>query len=256
MPRSPRRLTIRTARRPDRSVLLVVVGVREVDDVRRRSETYAATAAGLDPAEVPALRSAASWRLGHSPAPDPARAPGQKCQRCTADRVRAPGRARRRAPQHLHAAVLGTVDGMKRETPRSPDGAKLCAWCAESIRQSGVGRSRDYCKRLCREQAYRKRRDERLIQKALADAQAVSSTGETTARKRAPVSPVDETASVQAGRPIPAPARLTLPDAWRAPAQLPVRRTLSRPRLLPPPPGFERDGMLPFGDADSDDGGG
>ncbi|WP_225102675.1 hypothetical protein [Streptomyces sp. CoH27] len=78
---------------------------------------------------------------------------------------------------------------VKTETPRDADGAKLCAWCGGSIKQSGVGRSRDYCKRLCREQAYRKRRDQRLIDEALAAAAPVSSTGETAPD----VSPVDET---------------------------------------------------------------
>ncbi|MDV7222752.1 hypothetical protein [Streptomyces prunicolor] len=46
---------------------------------------------------------------------------------------------------------------MNTETPRDGDNAKLCAWCGDPIRQSGVGRSRDYCRRSCRQRAYESR---------------------------------------------------------------------------------------------------
>lgn len=39
---------------------------------------------------------------------------------------------------------------MSTTTPRDADGAKLCAWCGSEIKQSGVGRSRDYCRRTRR----------------------------------------------------------------------------------------------------------
>ncbi|MFD3716635.1 hypothetical protein [Streptomyces sp. NPDC058677] len=125
---------------------------------------------------------------------------------------------------------------MKRETPRTPDGAKLCAWCGGEIKQSGVGRSRDYCRRLCRDQAYKQRRDQRLIEAALADARPVSPSVET-GPGGAVISPDGETGFGQVAPLIPAPAvpeedyllappepradpapGVVLPDAWRAPA--------------------------------------
>ncbi|MER5733943.1 hypothetical protein ABT084_37405 [Streptomyces sp. NPDC002138] len=124
---------------------------------------------------------------------------------------------------------------METETPRTPDGAKLCGWCGGTIRQSGVGRSRDYCKRLCRDQAYKKRRDQRLVDEALAAASAVSPSVETGPR----VSTDGETRSPQVTPRIPAPVveedyllappdpAPVLPDAWRAPVPAPApRRTL------------------------------
>lgn len=67
---------------------------------------------------------------------------------------------------------------MKHETPRTPDGAKLCAWCGGPIRQSGVGRSRDYCSRTHKEYAYRERATQKRIAQALADASPISTTDE------------------------------------------------------------------------------
>lgn len=148
---------------------------------------------------------------------------------------------------------------MKTETPRTPDGAKLCAWCGGEIRQSGVGRSRDYCRRLCRDRAYKQRRDQRLIAAALADVRPVSPSVETGPADRA-VSPDGETEFGPVTAPIPAPAEPeedyllappvapaappVLPEAWRAPAVRPsiplpppgVPRSKRR-RLMPPPPG-------------------
>ncbi|MFF9322987.1 hypothetical protein ACF1BP_37120 [Streptomyces sp. NPDC014735] len=109
---------------------------------------------------------------------------------------------------------------MSDDTPRAPDGAKLCAWCGGSIRQTGVGRSKDYCKRLCREQAYRKRRDQRLIDEALAAAAPVSSTGETA---RPDISPVDEMPSAQVTAEVPAPAP-PVDETPPAPAPVPPAR--------------------------------
>ncbi len=137
--------------------------------------------------------------------------------------------------------MLGTVDGMKRETPRTPDGAKLCAWCGGTMRQTGVGRSRDYCSRTHKEYAYRARRDRRLVDEALAAAAVVSTTAEKA--PAAGISPVVETESRPVTAPIPAlavpeedyvlappvAALPVLPDAWRAPAPA-VRRPLSRRR--------------------------
>ncbi|MFJ4562100.1 hypothetical protein ACIP4Q_39345 [Streptomyces massasporeus] len=51
------------------------------------------------------------------------------------------------------------------DTPRDPNGAKLCAWCGSAIRQSGVGRSRDYCRRSCRQRAYEQRKVDEMTQR-------------------------------------------------------------------------------------------
>ncbi|MFI5526897.1 hypothetical protein [Streptomyces platensis] len=107
---------------------------------------------------------------------------------------------------------------MTYETPRDGAGNKLCGWCGGAIKQSGVGRSRDYCTRLCRERAYRKRRDERLITEALAAAAPISSTAETVSSTGETDSPVD----VSEAPAIPAPAE---PRERPAPApRRPVRR--------------------------------
>src|SRR4051794_20218112 len=59
---------------------------------------------------------------------------------------------------------------MSTETPRDTAGAKLCAWCGEAIRQSGIGRSKDYCRRSCRQRAYEARKQREAIVAALASA--------------------------------------------------------------------------------------
>ena len=59
---------------------------------------------------------------------------------------------------------------MKHDTPRDAEGAKLCAWCGEPIRQSGVGRSRDYCRRSCRQRAYEARVQREAVVTAVASA--------------------------------------------------------------------------------------
>lgn len=138
------------------------------------------------------------------------------------------------------------------DTPRTTDGAKLCAWCGGPIRQSGVGRSRDYCGRTCRELAYRERATQKRIAQALADASPVSSTDDSRA-SRIPSVDVSERPPLP---PIPAaPIREPSPDldarldalADPDPVQ-PVRRpALPLPppgprgkRLFPPPPGRAR----------------
>ncbi|MBK3534543.1 hypothetical protein JHN61_26105 [Streptomyces sp. MBT67] len=117
---------------------------------------------------------------------------------------------------------------MKHETPRTPDGTKLCAWCGDVIRQSGVGRSRDYCRRLCRDRAYKKRRDQRLIDEAVAAVRHVSPSVETGPAAE-PVSPDGETEVSEEDYLLAPPvvAEPVLPVAWRAPA---ARRPLSRRR--------------------------
>jgi hypothetical protein len=84
---------------------------------------------------------------------------------------------------------------MKRETPRGTDDEKLCAWCGGEIRQSGVGRSRDYCSRTHREYAYRARREAevKLVAYSRGRADAVRPVSSTVDTRRDPVPTVDET---------------------------------------------------------------
>ncbi|MFD3622573.1 hypothetical protein ACFWWT_47090 [Streptomyces sp. NPDC058676] len=152
---------------------------------------------------------------------------------------------------------------MKRETPRGPDDEKLCAWCGGPIKQSGVGRSKDYCSRTHREYAYRARREAEVklvaYSRGRADARTVSSTD---GRRTGTVPSVDETGSAgrapvpaQAANPVPgddfllAPPAASpqespvLPTEWRAAPTggLPPGPSRSkRRRLLPPPPGAQR----------------
>jgi hypothetical protein len=139
------------------------------------------------------------------------------------------------------AAGLGTVGGMKREIPRGPDGEALCELCFGPIKQSGVGRRKSYCSRLCRDRAYKIRRDERLRDEGAAAVRRVSPSVETGSGGA--ISPDGETEFGQVDPTIPAPAEPeedyllappvvaepVLPDAWRAPVPA-VRRPLSRNR--------------------------
>jgi hypothetical protein len=137
---------------------------------------------------------------------------------------------------------------MKRDTPRATDGAKLCAWCGGEIKQSGVGRSRDYCSRTHREYAYRARREAevKLVAYSRGRADAVRSVSSTVDTRRDPVPTVDETRA-----PVPAAdpgvgwvrsidevdAQLRELEARRsvvAPAPAPQKR-----RRLAPPPAVE-----------------
>ncbi|MFF9432058.1 hypothetical protein [Streptomyces sp. NPDC014746] len=218
-------------------VVLVLVGVRHLGDVRRVSVTYAATAAGFavllvlvvvqEPQHLHAARGAVGERGGDRSGP--AAAGPRRPLAVGLDPVEKLWTAR--GPR--------TVGGMtKFDTPRDAGGAKLCAWCGGAIRQSGVGRSRDYCQRLCRDQAYKKRRDQRLIDDALAAVRHVSPSAET----QGPVSPDGETRSEQ----VPAPAEPS-GDFLLAPPAAP-RRPLSRRRS-----GMQTAAMplLPF-DADGE----
>ncbi|MFI1452155.1 hypothetical protein [Streptomyces virginiae] len=110
---------------------------------------------------------------------------------------------------------------MSYETPRSSDGTRLCAWCGGPVKQSGIGRAKEYCRQGCREMAYRQRKQQKLIDEAVAaalvsstDNRPVSSTDDLGALRE---SSVDETGSVQVRPVIPAPA--VEPDP---PAVLPV----------------------------------
>ncbi|MEV0938744.1 hypothetical protein AB0J05_49795, partial [Streptomyces phaeochromogenes] len=84
---------------------------------------------------------------------------------------------------------------MKRDTPRGTDGEKLCAWCGGPIKQSGVGRSRDYCSRTHREYAYRARREAevKLVAYSRGRADAARSGSSSGATRRDPVPTVVDT---------------------------------------------------------------
>lgn len=132
---------------------------------------------------------------------------------------------------------------MKRETPRDRDGNKVCAWCGDPIKQSGVGRSKDYCSRTHREYAYRARREAEIriaaYSRGRADGRTVSSTDETG---DGAITSVDEMKPA-AQSPVPAPGRsddfllpppipvAQAPDVQQTPAlPMPPRRRLSRYR--------------------------
>ncbi|MEW1798159.1 hypothetical protein [Streptomyces niveus] len=136
---------------------------------------------------------------------------------------------------------------MKHETPRTPDGAKLCAWCGGPIKQSGVGRSKDYCGRTHRELAYRERATQKRIAQALADASPVSSTDEvpgqrdssTDENRLAAETSVDETVWDRIHRPMSAElhAKLdALADDPVDPDPVPADPPAAERPAPPPPP--------------------
>jgi hypothetical protein len=105
------------------------------------------------------------------------------------------------------------------DTPRDADGAKLCAWCGEVIRQSGIGRSKDYCRRSCRQRAYEARKQREVVVAAVAAA-IVRRDSSRDAIRKPNDSSRDET--VRAGRAaVPAPAAPPVPQEPPA-AVLPV----------------------------------
>ncbi|ALU98541.1 hypothetical protein WQO_34370 (plasmid) [Streptomyces globisporus C-1027] len=124
----------------------------------------------------------------------------------------------------------GTAGSVRRMSETTTAGSP-CAWCGEPVRQSGIGRKREYCGRTHRELAYRARRQQRAVDEAVAQALAAaaseSSVVETGPAKRGPDPSVVETS--------PGQVSPVIPSAWRA---APAKR---RRRLLPPPPGVERD---------------
>lgn len=105
-------------------------------------------------------------------------------------------------------------------------GGLPCAWCGEPVRQHGIGRTREYCSRSHRELAYRDRKQQRLIDEAVAQALAAHRPSDSSVvETAAPDSSVVESAP---GSAEPAGAEV-LPSAWRAPA----RRQLSTRRSAP-----------------------
>ncbi|MDX3059607.1 hypothetical protein PV394_31495 [Streptomyces sp. NE06-03E] len=86
-----------------------------------------------------------------------------------------------------------------------------CAWCGEPVRQSGIGRTRKFCGRTCRELSYRDRKQDRAVKAAVAQALAAarvqpssdSSVVETTKPDSSVVErrrPVGDTAAVERRR--------------------------------------------------------
>lgn len=227
---------------PEVRVLLVLVGVRHLGDVRRGSETYAAKQAGADPAERPAGTETAISCTPVAPKP-PIGAPP-----CAA---RLMGRRVRAAAGRTCAAR--TVVGMKHETPRATDGAKLCAWCGEPIQQASLGRSRDYCKRSCRQRAYEARKQREAVVAAVASAVARRPASDSSRDEMpGPANSSRDEMRLPGRRPIPTPAEpvadSVLPSAWRASSIPPGPSRSKRRRLLPPPPGAERPEVLPLFD--------
>ena len=111
------------------------------------------------------------------------------------------------------------------DTPGDTDSAKLCAWCGEPVRQSGVGRSKDYCRRSCRQRAY----EQRQVEKQLAAHRRLwEHTASDSSRDDRAIATRDET--IPAGP----PPLLVLGSLPTGPSQQ------KRRRLLPPPPGIQR----------------
>lgn len=125
------------------------------------------------------------------------------------------------------------------DTPRTTDGAKLCAWCGGEIRQSGVGRSKDYCRRSCRQRAYEARKQREVVVAAVAA--AVVRRDSSRVESRSPtVSSRDETRSPG---PAPVPAPADPGDGWVrsidvVDAQL--RELDARQAVTPPAPAQQR----------------
>lgn len=185
-------------------MLLVVVGVRHLADVPGSAVTYSRNAAGVAVAKC----RPPSW----VDAP-----PYETCRRVRSG-------------------------GMKHDTPRDADGTKRCAWCGEPIHQSGVGRSRDYCRRSCRQRAYEARVQREAIVSAVAS--AVARRDSSRVETRSPVIPSRD----EMRPPVPSEpsggwvrsvdemeAQLRELDARRAPVPQPSVPPKRR-RLLPPQP--------------------
>ncbi|MET9957303.1 hypothetical protein ABZ135_37905 [Streptomyces sp. NPDC006339] len=114
----------------------------------------------------------------------------------------------------------------KYDTPRDGSGAKLCAWCGSPVEQPATGRSRDYCRRSCRQRAYEERQVAKRIAEAV-DARHVSSRDEQ--RAPAPESTRDETVRPRPEKKKPqvvAPAR---PPAPRPTPTVPLA-DMTKPR--------------------------
>ncbi|MEU8623209.1 hypothetical protein [Streptomyces sp. NPDC048623] len=142
---------------------------------------------------------------------------------------------------------------MKHDTPRGTDGAKLCAWCGGEIKQSGVGRSRDYCSRTHREYAYRARREAevKLVAYSRGRADAARSVSSTVDTRQDSVPTVDETRA-------PGPAA-DPGDGWvRSPdvvdaqlRELEARQAAHRPAAVPAPTPQQRRRPAPLPAADA-----
>jgi hypothetical protein len=68
--------------------------------------------------------------------------------------------------------------------PRDDRGLRPCEWCGGTIQQPKIGRLRRYCRRTCRELAYRERATRRRIAQAVEEATAPESSVDETAPPR------------------------------------------------------------------------
>lgn len=50
------------------------------------------------------------------------------------------------------------MDEMEEPTKETPGRTILCKWCGGPVRQTGVGRRREYCGQSCRQRVYETRR--------------------------------------------------------------------------------------------------
>lgn len=121
-------------------------------------------------------------------------------------------------PRHETCRVRSS--GMSTENPRDASGEPLCVWCGGEIKQSGVGRRREYCSRTHREYAYRARREANLKLRAYikgrADERLFSSTDvniSSTDETKTAGQPTDPLPAHQVPAPAP-PAEADPRQAW------------------------------------------
>ncbi|MBK3582588.1 hypothetical protein JHN49_02245 [Streptomyces sp. MBT57] len=123
---------------------------------------------------------------------------------------------------------------MNRETPRGPDGERLCEHCLETPVPPSLGtKPKRYCSRNCRQRAYETRKQLKVVSAAVAAAEArlATSRDEPEATSRDVAKPAGTSRDV-------APP----PTPWRPKTQV-KPRTVPAPAPPPAPPLWEDDDM-------------
>jgi type IV secretory pathway VirB10-like protein len=134
----------------------------------------------------------------------------------------------------------------KYDTPRDAEGRKLCAWCGSEVTQPATGRSRDYCRRSCRQRAYEARKQREAVVAAVAAAVA-----RTVSSRDGRPSPTDASRDETESSQVAAPSSVERGDFLIAPPApstqqpaLPVRPSMPLPDPAVPR-GKKRRSILP-----------